>query len=573
MVEDLPERQRQALTSWVRKQGRRKVPQDPWPWFLKLWIRDRGAAALQLQQQGSASAQADEQKVAFAAGMAVLRWCDQAITVHVDADRQQELWCCLASQLEQIVKALHRCLVPGDASHHLDGEGLWQGWELLRWRESISGVALPAEWPLVREFLLRQGALAWAQRARVESCSDTRRIATSRALTLLQAMQHVLEPVPGWMALLQEQLVRLGLADLQEHPVGEGESLRQAARALAQAQQEGTGVAARAAAQQQAGLAETLLLAGLKEEGLSLLAALQPAWVAEEERKCRARLLAGRMLLGAGLWKETESLLREAVRAIDPEQLEPQRLAAELQILRTENELLAHELSLALRQGALEPRALASEASGREHWQHLSCAQLGQDLWVLEQLGWKRDGFFVEFGATDGVLLSNSLLLEKHFGWRGICAEPNPRLFQRLQQNRTCILSPACVYRSSGERMRFVLADAFGGLEDLGQDDQHVDKRKAYAAVGDLIEVTTTSLMDLLAQHDAPAVIDYLSIDTEGSELVILEGVDWNRYQFRCITVEHNFTDQRQGIQMVLEAQGYQRQEAQWDDWYWKQIP
>jgi hypothetical protein len=78
--------------------------------------------------------------------------------------------------------------------------------------------------------------------------------------------------------------------------------------------------------------------------------------------------------------------------------------------------------------------------------------------------------------------------------------------------------------------------------------------------------------MDLLEQHGAPAVIDYLSIDTEGCELAILEGVDWSRYQFRCITVEHNFTAQRQGIQVLLEAQGYQCREAQWDDWYWKEI-
>ena len=213
-----------------------------------------------------------------------------------------------------------------------------------------------------------------------------------------------------------------------------------------------------------------------------------------------------------------------------------------------------------------------AQVEGPQRWQSLSRSQLGQDLWVLEQLGWKQGGYFVEFGATDGVLLSNSWLLEKHFGWRGICAEPNPKLFERLQQNRSCSLSPACVYRSSGERLRFVLDDAYGGLEHLGQDDQHVDKRNAYAAVGDLIEVTTTSLMDLLDHQGAPAVIDYLSIDTEGSELAILEGIDWSRYQFRCITVEHNFTEQRQGIQQLLEAQGYQRREAQWDDWYWKVI-
>ena len=80
--------------------------------------------------------------------------------------------------------------------------------------------------------------------------------------------------------------------------------------------------------------------------------------------------------------------------------------------------------------------------------------------------------------------------------------------------------------------------------------------------------MTTTSLLDLLQQNDAPEVIDYLSIDTEGSELAILEGFDWDSYQIRCITVEHNFTDKREPIRHLLEAQGYERREASWDDWY-----
>ncbi|MCP9880849.1 FkbM family methyltransferase [Cyanobium sp. A1C-AMD] len=373
--------------------------------------------------------------------------------------------------------------------------------------------------------------------------------------------------------------LRYGVALLQTLTPGAeaGKQQQQAALAFVQAQREGASEEAVAAAQQQAvmlSLGQSLLLAGLRKEGLEVVERQLPDWLAERDRAARGRLLAGQLLVQAGAWKEAETLHAEAVRAIDPARLAPEQLAAELQILRTESELLSHELSLALSHGALAasgsmPQAPAQD-EGPQRWQSLSRSQLGQDLWVLEQLGWKQGGYFVEFGATDGVLLSNSWLLEKHFSWRGICAEPNPKLFERLQQNRSCRLSPACVYRTSGERMQFVLADAYGGLEHLGQDDQHVDKRNAYAAVGDLIEVTTTSLMDLLDQQEAPVVIDYLSIDTEGSELAILEGIDWNRYQFRCITVEHNFTEQRQGIQTLLEAQGYQRREQQWDDWYWK---
>jgi FkbM family methyltransferase len=290
--------------------------------------------------------------------------------------------------------------------------------------------------------------------------------------------------------------------------------------------------------------------------------------VPSDERPSQARLVASQLLIRAGAWKQAEALHSTAMRSVDPDRLSPQKLAAELNILRTEGELLSHELSLALNQGAFTQ----SDEKEPGRYQRLSRSQLGQDLWVLEKLNWKREGFFVEFGATDGVLLSNSWLLEKHFGWRGICAEPNPKLFERLQKNRSCQLSQACIFRSSGNQMGFVLADAYGGLTDLARDDQHLDKRNAYADIGETIDVTTTSLLDLLDQMHAPPVIDYISIDTEGSELAILEGMDWSRYQFRCITVEHNFTAQRQGIQTILEGQGYSRQEAEWDDWYTKII-
>jgi len=288
-------------------------------------------------------------------------------------------------------------------------------------------------------------------------------------------------------------------------------------------------------------------------------------------RKVCARMLTAQILVEQGKWEQAKNLNSKANEQLKKYQTLETMRTSKLEIIRAETELLSHELSIALSNRSLEP-SNSTQIQKTQRWRSLSRSQLGQDLWVLDQLGWKRDGFFVEFGATDGVLLSNSWLLEKHFGWKGICAEPNPKFFERLKLNRSCMLSSACVYRTSNERMNFVLADAYGGLEDLGQDDQHVDKRKAYAAVGDLIVLTTTSLMDLLDQQNAPAVIDYLSIDTEGSELAILEGIDWSRYQYRCITVEHNYTKQRQGIQKLLETQGYQRREQQWDDWYWKEI-
>lgn len=53
---------------------------------------------------------------------------------------------------------------------------------------------------------------------------------------------------------------------------------------------------------------------------------------------------------------------------------------------------------------------------------------------MLSELDFKRDGFFVEFGATDGFQGGNTYLLEKEFGWRGIVGEPARGLPQGVEK-------------------------------------------------------------------------------------------------------------------------------------------
>ena len=85
-----------------------------------------------------------------------------------------------------------------------------------------------------------------------------------------------------------------------------------------------------------------------------------------------------------------------------------------------------------------------------------------------------------------------------------------------------------------------------------------------------------SSLLDLLAHWNAPRRIDYLSIDTEGSELAILEAFDFSRYEIRLISVEHNHTAQREPILKFLASRGYRRKFEKLssvDDWYLKTYP
>jgi hypothetical protein len=66
-------------------------------------------------------------------------------------------------------------------------------------------------------------------------------------------------------------------------------------------------------------------------------------------------------------------------------------------------------------------------------------------------------------------------------------------------------------------------------------------------------------------------VIDYLSIDTEGSEYEILANFDFSKHRFRVITCEHNYTQERDKIHTLLTEKGYLRKfedVSQFDDWY-----
>ena len=197
--------------------------------------------------------------------------------------------------------------------------------------------------------------------------------------------------------------------------------------------------------------------------------------------------------------------------------------------------------------------------------------QLMQDLWALWELGEKREGFFVEFGATNGITMSNSHILEKTYGWKGILAEPNPEYHERLARERDCDISHKCVYSRTGEKMKFLCTEKalFSRLSAINPEDHNEQggKRENFTE----IEVETISLDDLLDEYGAPDEIDYMSVDTEGSELEILSHFDFGKRRVKMLTIEHNFTELRQQINDLMLSKGYVRrfpEYTRFDDWY-----
>ena len=195
-------------------------------------------------------------------------------------------------------------------------------------------------------------------------------------------------------------------------------------------------------------------------------------------------------------------------------------------------------------------------------------SQFGQDTFVLSQLLFKKGGYFVDFGATDGVLGSNSYILERRYGWTGILAEPARCWHAALQRNRGAHIEFACVSATTGRSIPFYEK---GVLSSARSHISFGKKLKRLTKPGRFYDVPTISLLDLLRKHGAPQVIDYLSLDTEGTELEILDAFDFSAFRFRVISCEHNYSPNRERIFALLSSRGYRRvceSISAVDDWY-----
>jgi FkbM family methyltransferase len=199
-------------------------------------------------------------------------------------------------------------------------------------------------------------------------------------------------------------------------------------------------------------------------------------------------------------------------------------------------------------------------------------SQLKQDVLVLLLTHFKQNGYFVEFGGCDGIYLSNTYLLEKMYKWNGILAEPTKKYHDDLAKNRSCHIDHRAVYTKSGDSIEFrevIGINEISGInETLPLDSFRKDRDRRF----EIYNVDTISLEDLLKYHGAPQHIDYLSVDTEGSEFEILSNFSFENYSIDIITVEHNFLEEkRSSIRNYLLSKKYVQvfdHRSEWDDWY-----
>jgi len=157
-----------------------------------------------------------------------------------------------------------------------------------------------------------------------------------------------------------------------------------------------------------------------------------------------------------------------------------------------------------------------------------------------------KNGYYIEIGANDGVRYSNTLFLEKNLNWSGILIEPSNRfnLLKKYRGKNNKLFNLACCsFEEKNKIKEYIYADLSTFSKDKYKDKislekylNHIDK--SFSDKFYNFRAPVKPLNDLLIQSRAPKIIDFFSLDVEGEELQVLQGINFREYSFKFILIE-----------------------------------
>lgn len=204
----------------------------------------------------------------------------------------------------------------------------------------------------------------------------------------------------------------------------------------------------------------------------------------------------------------------------------------------------------------------------------LSWSQYGQDRYVAKAL--PEGKYFVEIGGYDGEKFSNTLLLEKKYGWNGLLVEANPYTYKilksrnrRAKSTNACIGTGSLTFKISGSTtsaLELITGDHLKRVKsDINLYGKSGDKRWAHS--GEEVTTKCVSILTLLDSTD----IDYFSLDVEGGELYILQSLEWDKLNIKMFSIE---VDQHKTeIIELMTSKGYKIETELRGDIIFKKAP
>jgi len=173
-------------------------------------------------------------------------------------------------------------------------------------------------------------------------------------------------------------------------------------------------------------------------------------------------------------------------------------------------------------------------------------SQIGQDKFVLEQLKNKKNGYFIDIGSGHPVKINNTVILEKHYKWKGLSFDYGPPYAHTL---RNISMEEFINVWNTNRNTKLITGDA--RLHDFKK---------------------------IFEDNSVPKIVDYLSVDLEPPVVTfeVLKLIPFDDYQFRVITFEHDFYREkttREPSREILKGYGYKliKEVNNQEDWYIKE--
>tara|TARA_Y100001958_G_C21117791_1_gene462834 strand:+ start:153 stop:863 length:711 start_codon:yes stop_codon:yes gene_type:complete len=189
------------------------------------------------------------------------------------------------------------------------------------------------------------------------------------------------------------------------------------------------------------------------------------------------------------------------------------------------------------------------------------------DKKMLKYINYK-NGFYIEIGAHDGILNSNTYYYEKNLNWRGVLVEPS-NYFKNLKKNRSkrnLFYKKICVPFKFKKKISFEQIGPYSRSNDLISSKYLKWHKTKSDEVKNIYKKTvnknikTSNLNDILKISKAPKLIDFFSLDVEGSELNVLKGVNFNKFNFKYLLIEITDIDKGKHLKKMfnfLKNKGY----------------
>lgn len=190
----------------------------------------------------------------------------------------------------------------------------------------------------------------------------------------------------------------------------------------------------------------------------------------------------------------------------------------------------------------------------------------GQDKWLEENvfLG-KLCGTFIEFGAIDGLLYSNTRFFQESRGWGGVLVEPNPIEYEKLRNNRTQT-DPRVMCFNLGigqdyEVLDFSYVAGCTGWSGFSKffEPEHLERISTLENKDVLVYEVSVIPLEELIKNTHIEKIDYLSMDVEGMERSILEHFDFSCCDIEIFDIEDNWQNENNSVVDIMLKNGYQK--------------